>query len=184
MTLHDIDAVAIGTRLRRAREAAGLTLADAATDLRVPRATLVAMEQGRRRVRTDELQHLARLYGTSVNTLLRREAVHVDLVPRLREISTANDEAAQRAAHLLTDLVRAEVEIENLLGVTHAPNYPSAQRPVSARLGHLAAEAQRRELLSEGQLARLLHLDRVALRKILDAADTHGNDTDGPAKLP
>ena len=44
MTLRDIDAVAIGTRLRRAREAAGLTLADAATDLRVARTTLVAME--------------------------------------------------------------------------------------------------------------------------------------------
>ena len=75
----------------------GLTQTDAAADLRVARTTLVAMEQGRRRVRTDELQHLARLYGTSVNAVLRREAVHVDLVPRFRKLSPAHDESAERA---------------------------------------------------------------------------------------
>ena len=85
MTLHSIDPIDIGARLRGAREAAGLTQTDAATDLRVARTTLIAMEQGRRRVRIDEIQHLARLYGTSVNAVLRREAVHVDLVPRFRK---------------------------------------------------------------------------------------------------
>ncbi len=391
MTLHGIDPADVGARLRTAREAAGLTQTDAATDLRVARTTLVAMEQGRRRVRIDEMQHLARLYRTSVNAVLRREAVHVDLVPRFRKLSTANDQAAERAARLLTDLVRAEVELENRLGVTRTQNHPparpllpgdvrlqaendaielrqwlglglapvhdvmsllelelgvrvyvrpldsrvsglfayedgvgacillnanhprerqaqtgvhelghltsrrqtpdvcrfdqhddsreeryanafgrafltpartvtvrfqdltagasrftrrhvillahafgvsreamvrrleelglvkrgtwdwfeahggitneqarqvlgepgavdpdsrGAQRPVSLRLGLLAAEAQRRELLSEGQLARLLRLDRVELRKILDAADIDGNDTDGLPKLP
>ena len=127
MALDYIDAFDVGARLRRAREAAGLTQTDAAADLRVERTTLVAMEQGRRRVRTEELQHLARLYGTSVNAVLRREAVHVDLVPRFRRLSTANDESAERAARLLTDLVRAEVELENLLGVTRTRNYPPAR---------------------------------------------------------
>ena len=56
--------------------------------------------------------------------------------------------------------------------------------PLSLRLGLLAAEAQRQELLSEGQLARLLHLGRVELRKILDDADMDGNDADGLPKLP
>ena len=388
MSLQNIDTAEVGARLRGAREAAGLTQTDAAADLRVARTTLVAMEQGRRRVRTEELQHLARLYRTSVNAVLRREAVHVDLVPRFRKLSTANDESAEQAARLLTDLVRAEVELENLLGVTRTRNYPPArpllpgdvrlqaendaielrqwlglglapvrdvislleldlgvrvhvrrldsqvsglfaydddvgacillnashprdrqaqtgvhelghltsrrqtpdvcrvdrhddsrgeryanafgrafltpartvtvrfqdvtagashftrrhvillahsfgvsreamvrrleelglvkrgtwgwfdanggitneqarqvlgepgtvdpvaQHPVSLRLGLLAAEAQRRELLSEGQLARLLRLDRVELREILDAADIDGDDTDGPLKLP
>ncbi len=139
MPLDSIDAVDVGARLRGAREAAGLTQTDAAADLRVARTTLVAMEQGRRRVRTDELQHLARLYGTSVNAVLRREAVHVDLVPRFRELSTANDESAERAERLLTDLVRAEVELENLLGVTRTRNYPPA-RPL---LGESAAPDSR-----------------------------------------
>ena len=127
MAPFNIEPVDVGARLRGAREAAGLTQTDAATDLRVARTTLVAMEQGRRRVRTNELQHLARLYGTSVNALLRREAVHVDLVHRFRKLGTASDESIERAACLMSDLVRAEVELENLLGVTRTRNYPPAR---------------------------------------------------------
>ena len=145
MALDSIDAVDVGARLRGAREAAGLTQTDAAADLHVARTTLVAMEQGRRRVRTDEIQHLARLYGTSVNAVLRREAVHVDLVPRFRKLPTANCEAAERAARLLTDLVRAEVELENLLGVTRTRNYPPA-RPLLPGDVRLQAENDATEL--------------------------------------
>ena len=145
MALDSIDAVDVGARLRGARETAGLTQTAAAADLRVARTTLVAMEQGRRRVRTDELQQLARLYGTSVNAVLRREAVHVDLVPRFRKLSTANDESAERAARLLTDLVRAEVELENLLGVTRTRNYPPA-RPLLPGDVRLQAENDATEL--------------------------------------
>lgn len=145
MALDSIDATEVGARLRGAREAAGLTQTDAAADLRVARTTLVAMEQGRRRVRTDELQHLAHLYGTSVNAVLRCEAVHVNLVPRFRKLSTANDESAERAARLLTDLVRAEVELENLLGVTRARNYPPT-RPLLPGDVRLQAENDATEL--------------------------------------
>ena len=127
MALTDSEPIDVGARLRSAREAAGLTQTDVATDLRVARTTLVAMEQGGRRVRTNELQHLARLYGTSVNALLRREAVHVDLVHRFRKLWTASDESVERAARLMSDLVRAEVELENLLGVTRTRNYPPAR---------------------------------------------------------
>ena len=55
-----------------------------------------------------------------------------------------NDPGA--AARLLTDLVRAEVELENLLGVTRV----DAEHSVPLRLSLLAAEAHRRDLLSEG----------------------------------
>ena len=145
MTLQSNDAVDVGGRLRGAREATGLTQSDVAADLRVARTTLVAMEQGRRRVRTDELQRLARLYGTSVNALLRREAVHVDLVPRFRKLRTTNDESMERAARLMTDLVRAEVELENLLGVARTRNYPPA-RPLQAGDVRLQAENDATEL--------------------------------------
>ena len=145
MALNSLDAVDVGSRLRGAREAAGLTQTDAAADLCVARTTLVAMEQGRRRVRTDELQHLARLYGTSVNAVLRREAVHVDLVPRFRKLLTANDQSAVQAARQLTDLVRAEVELENLLGVTRSRNYPPA-RPLLPGDVRLQAENDATEL--------------------------------------
>jgi len=145
MELTHLDPVDVGVRLRGAREAARLTQTDVATDLRVARTTLVAMEQGRRRVRTDELQRLARLYGTSVNALLRREAVHVDLAHRFRKLWTTSDESIERAACLMNDLVRAEVELENLLGVTRTRNYPPA-RPLLPGDVHLQAENNAIEL--------------------------------------
>ena len=49
----------------------------------------------------------------------------------------------------------------------------------TGRLNLLAAEAYRRELLSEGQLARLLDLDRVEVREILDSFDSDQNEADG-----
>ena len=59
-----------------------------------------------------------------------------------------------------------------------------AKRPTTLRLSLLAAEAWRQELLSEGQLGRLLHLDRVELRQILDGVEVEGVDADGAPKLP
>ncbi|MFX8612589.1 hypothetical protein ABTM13_19130, partial [Acinetobacter baumannii] len=44
-----------------------------------------------------------------------------------------------------------------------------AARPVSLRLSMLAREAWKKNLLSEGQLAGLLQLDRVEIRELLDA---------------
>jgi len=121
----------LGSRLRIAREAAGITQAAAAKKIEIARTTLVAIEQGRRRLKTSELQQLARVYGTSVNALLRREAVFVDIVPQFRNLGSSGEVAAIRAAQLLSDLARAEVELENVLGITRAHNYPP-ERPLLA----------------------------------------------------
>jgi hypothetical protein len=59
-----------------------------------------------------------------------------------------------------------------------------ANRPTTLRLNLLAAEAHRREILSEGQLARLLHLDRIELREILDSNEMEGGEADGVPYLP
>jgi Zn-dependent peptidase ImmA (M78 family)/DNA-binding XRE family transcriptional regulator len=119
----------IGERLRIARDAAGVTQAAAALAIGAARTTIVAMEQGQRRVKIDELQKLARLYGTSVNALLRREAVHVDFVPRFRKVIGDGDDAIATATQLLADLARAEIELENLLGIERTRNYPP-ERPI------------------------------------------------------
>lgn len=106
----------VGERLRIAREGAKITQAAAASALDVARTTVVAIEQGQRRVRLDELQRLAGLYGTSVNALLRREAAHVDLQPRFRKAGV-QDMDVEVSAKILARLVQAELELENLLGV-------------------------------------------------------------------
>lgn len=123
-----IGAVELGERLRLAREASKTTQAAAAAVLEVARTTLVAMEQGQRRPKIDELQRLAALYGVSLNGLLRREAVQIDLRPRFRRAGE-QDAQVEAAAALLTSLVQAEVELENLLGVQRARNDPP-ERPL------------------------------------------------------
>lgn len=139
MALEELNSVDVGERLRVAREAAGVTQADAAASIDVARTTLIAIEKSQRRIRTDELQKLAKLYNTSVNALLRRESVHVDLVPRFRKLSTSREDAASAAAQLLADLAKAEVELENLLGIKRTRNYP-VERPLLP--GDVRAQAE------------------------------------------
>jgi Zn-dependent peptidase ImmA (M78 family) len=146
--LEEIGATEVGERLRIARETANITQADAASALGVARTTLVAIEQGQRRIRMNELQQLAHRYGTSVNALLRREAVHVDLEPRFRRLAESSEAEASKAVQLLSDLARAEVELENLLGVRRVRNYPP-ERPllrgdVRAQAEHDATELRQR----------------------------------------
>jgi len=129
----------LGERLRLAREAAKLTQASAAALIGVARTTIVAIEQGLRHIRLDELQKLASAYGTSANFLLRREAVLLDLVPRFRKLPQGVGEEVEVASRLLNDLVRAEVELENALGVLRSRNYPP-ERPVLP--GDVRAQAE------------------------------------------
>lgn len=137
--LEDMNPKEVGERLRVAREAAKLTQAQAAETIGVARTTLVAIEAGQRRVRMEELRSLARLYRTSVNALLRSEAVHADLIPRFRRLVSSYPEAVDEAARLLNDLARAEVELENLLGVRRTRDYP-AERPILP--GDVAIQAE------------------------------------------
>ncbi len=129
----------IGERLRLARESAKFTQASAADAIKVARTTLVAIEHGQRRARMEELQKLATIYGTSANAILRREAVHLDMVPRFRKLPQRGDDAIENAARLLNDLVRAEVELENALGVKRNRNYPP-ERPILP--GDVRAQAE------------------------------------------
>ena len=158
MSKEEIDSIDVGRRLRIARETAGMTQSDAAANIDVARTTLVAIEKGQRAVRTAELLPLARLYGTSVNSLLRHESVYVDLVPRFRKLPDCKDASSAKAARLLADLVRAEVELENLLGITHPQNYPP-QRPLMQ--GDVRAQA-------ENDAAELRHRLGLGLAPVRD----------------
>ena len=129
----------LGERLRLAREATNMTQKQAADAVSVARTTLVAIEQGQRRLRIEELQQFAKLYRVSVNAILRRESVHVDLIPRFRKLVDAKDFSAVAATELLASLARAEVELENLLGVKRARSYPP-ERPILP--GDVRAQAE------------------------------------------
>jgi len=179
MSLDGLNLVEIGERLRLAREDCGMTQADAAGAIKVARTTLVAIEKGRRRVRMAEVQKLARLYNMSVNALLRREAVHVDLVPRFRKMDMSSEDAADEAARMLADLLKSEVELENLLGVKRTRNYPP-ERPILSGNVRAQAESDATELrhwLGLGlaplrELVTLMELElgiRIYIRPLKDA---------------
>jgi Zn-dependent peptidase ImmA (M78 family) len=129
--LNEISAQEIGRRLRLARENAGIRQDDAAQVIGMSRPTLVSIEKGTRRVRIQELQNLAHHYGVSVNAILRREAVHTDLIPRFRRLKETEDNHLAEAVQLLNDLVKSEVELENVLGIERPKNYPP-ERGVNA----------------------------------------------------
>jgi transcriptional regulator with XRE-family HTH domain len=63
--------LAIGARLRLAREQAGLSQGQVAAKLNLHRPTVSEIEAGRRRVAADELAMLAKLYKVSVSWLVR-----------------------------------------------------------------------------------------------------------------
>lgn len=137
--LDELDPLEVGERLRIARESAGINQANAATAIDIARTTLIAIEKGQRRVRINELQQLAKLYKSSVNALLREEAIQVDLAPRFRKLIGSSDIAADAAARLMANLAKAEVELENLLGFKRIQNYPP-ERPILR--GDVRAQAE------------------------------------------
>jgi Zn-dependent peptidase ImmA (M78 family)/transcriptional regulator with XRE-family HTH domain len=128
-TLDRYSPTEVGERLRIAREAAKFTQAAAAAAASMARTTLVAIEQGQRKIRMDELLCLTKQYGTSVNALFRQEAVHIDLTPKFRKLAGPADSSVEAAAQLLTDLAKAEAELEDLLGIHRVRNYPQ-QHPI------------------------------------------------------
>lgn len=124
------DPVQLGERLRLARSRANLTQQEAADKLKLARTTLVALEKGQRRLRSEELQSMSTVYGIAVNTLLRPTSLLLNLVPRFRAIM-ATEAASSEAALLLNDLAAAQYELESILGIPFRPNYPP-ERPVGA----------------------------------------------------
>lgn len=136
-----------GERLRAAREAAGIKQSTAAEAAGIARTTLVAIEQGERRLRIAELRKFAQLYKTSANAIMRTEAVRPELVPRFRRISSGGTASVEEAASLLNALVGAEIELENALGIVRTRNYPP-ERPIAPGDVRAQAEIDAQELRS------------------------------------
>ncbi|SOE70898.1 transcriptional regulator, XRE family [Burkholderia sp. D7] len=157
----------LGERLRLARETANITQDASARAAGIARTTLVAIEKGQRNARIDEIQVLSRCYGVSVNSLLRREAVHVDLVPRFRSLPETADAGIDQAARMLNDLVRAEVELENILGIQRTRNYPAEKAimpgDVRTQAEHDALNLRNWLGLGEGPVQNLFALMELQL---------------------
>lgn len=138
--------VALGERLRVARTTAGLTQDRAAAQLGMSRTTLVAIEAGDREVRPSEMVALASVYRTSVNALVRRSKVSVDIVGQFRRNLRAGGDSADEleALQLLERLATSYAELEARVGRSPAFDYP-VERP----LGRGRVDQQAEDLATE-----------------------------------
>jgi Zn-dependent peptidase ImmA (M78 family)/DNA-binding XRE family transcriptional regulator len=163
----ELSPIELGERLKVARETANVTQDAGAKAVGIARTTLVAIEKGQRSARIDELQALSRCYGVSVNSLLRRQAVHVDLVPRFRSLLETGEAGIDQAARTLNDLVRAEVELENILGIQRTHNYPAEKSilpgDVRTQAEHDAQNLRNWLGLGEGPVQNLFALMELQL---------------------
>jgi Zn-dependent peptidase ImmA (M78 family)/DNA-binding XRE family transcriptional regulator len=148
--LEEKNPIEIGERLRAARAAAGLTQEQAGQSIGVARTTIVAIENGSRRLRPDEFVQLCRIYKVSANSILHREAA-VDIVPRFRRTAASqkDEEATSETTRRLQQLASSYVHIERLLHRAQPFHYPP---PRSLGKGRLAEQAEELALELRGQL--------------------------------
>jgi Zn-dependent peptidase ImmA (M78 family)/DNA-binding XRE family transcriptional regulator len=129
--LNQINWVALGARLQGARKAAGKKQEDAAALLGVSRSTVVAIEQGKRRLTPAELMKLAKLYGQDLNTLLRREAPATDLAVVFRArferrlIEVVGESQVEQAVAQLQRYAENYLELERILASPMPKRYPA-----------------------------------------------------------
>ena len=116
-----------------------MTQSQASAAIAVSRPTLVAIEQGARKAKAEELQSLAECYGTALNRLLSPSAVHLDLTARFRSLGRNPTETGP-AISLLNKLASATVELERLLGI-QPPTIPLLEQ----RIGPSAINQQAEE---------------------------------------
>ena len=165
----------IGTRLRRAREARGLTQGEAAKSLGVARTTLSAIETGNRQVRPDELLHLSGMYVRTLNELIGEREIISDFpsqlpISRLAKSVGEAEAELSKAVHRFQRLCEDYLFLETTIGVSlrrdYPPEYPIMQsRPEQS--GQDAATAERNRLgLGDGPIPDLRRVleDEVGLR--------------------
>src|SRR4051794_29340945 len=95
----------LAERIRQERAYVGLSQADVAEALNIPRAAVSALENGKRRVSGLELGRLAELFGTSVDRLLGRDVPADETTTALfratKSLTDADKEQVLRFAEFL-----------------------------------------------------------------------------------
>lgn len=121
----------IGARLREAREFVGLLQEEVAVALGIPRASVSALESGKRRVSGLEIRRLARIYRRPVGWLLGEEEVELgDAEPLFRAteaLSPDDREQVLRFAQFLAAAGRPAAARGSGRGGPSEPNSDEAE---------------------------------------------------------
>ena len=99
----------IGSRLSIARQRAGLSQAQVAKELNLPRPSISEIEAGRRRVAAEELISFADLYSVDMDWLAGRGEKKIDVVRdqfqlAARKVAGLKEEDLEKVIDLLTSL--------------------------------------------------------------------------------
>lgn len=104
----DEEQIALGARLREAREYIGLLQEDVATALGIPRTSVHALEAGKRKVTGLELRRLGRLYRRPVGWLLGEEDIELeDAEPLFRAAAALSEEDREQVLRFAEFLAAA-----------------------------------------------------------------------------
>jgi len=107
VTTHD-QRTEIASRLRAAREAAGLSQGQVAKLMGFHRPTISEIEAGRRRISADELTKLADIYGVGVEWITSRKT----------DAKNLNDQKIRLAARELSKMTDTDLErLMSLIGM-------------------------------------------------------------------
>jgi len=151
-----IDQKELGQRLKRAREACGLTQEDVARHLETSRSTVAQMELGNRAVTGLELSRLAYLFGRDIRRFVAEDSTDGEeaLVALFRLHPDISDqEEIVEALRMCTALGRELTNLEQILGIDRdigtAAHYPKPSPKTkweSVKQGERIATEERRRL--------------------------------------
>jgi Zn-dependent peptidase ImmA (M78 family)/DNA-binding XRE family transcriptional regulator len=151
----------LAVRLRAAREARGLTQAQAAAELGVSRPLLIGIEKGTREASPQELVRLADVYRVNLSQLLRPEPPPAAIGTRFRAVMPADQRHAGELASAVDELQRRADDYLDLLRIANAepPGRPEPVRHIhvadSHRAEDLATEERNRLGLGDGPVRPL-----------------------------
>jgi Zn-dependent peptidase ImmA (M78 family)/transcriptional regulator with XRE-family HTH domain len=156
----------LGSRLKDAREAAGLTQLQAAQDIGLARSAIAQIESGGRSVSGLELEGLAYLYGRDMRELVRQEPLEERsaLAALFRAApAMAEDDAVTETLRHAIQVGRELTNLERLLAISTAgvvaASYevprPRSRWQAIVQGNHAADEERRRLGLGEGPMANL-----------------------------
>lgn len=179
--LDTIDPRQLGERLKQARKQRGMTQADAAKVIDAARTTMVAIEKGERRLKSNELIELARAYGKAVSDFVRPEPAIEPFEVQFRAASQRSEQEEAQITPIIDrfeELCRNYLELEQMVDAPLPRNYPQeyevANMPIEVAAESIAiAERQRlglgdspikllREILEQSVGLRIFYLKMPA----------------------
>jgi Zn-dependent peptidase ImmA (M78 family)/DNA-binding XRE family transcriptional regulator len=151
--LDTIDMRTLGQELKRARKQSGYTQEEAAKFINVARTTLIAIENGERKIRAHELIELAQVYGRQVSDFVRSRPIIEPFTNRqFRAPATLREkysEEVEQSIALFEDVCRNYLELERITGRPIIRRYPTEYVRKSS---NIEAEA---EALAQAERSRL-----------------------------